>query len=154
VPYEGAVDEVKYETTEALSYMTSSLPQRDAAIPVVYREDPATGRHDNSGINIASLSTVSDQQVLVDLIDPGGVSLLDAPISVTLPAGGNAFVYLPFVPEIPVGTFASARITSSNEDGFVAISNDINYAVPGDGSVVFVATGTSGYYLIPPANAP
>jgi hypothetical protein len=153
-PVVGAVDEVKYETTEALSYMTSSLPQTDAAIPVVFRENPANGHHDNSGINIANLSAVSDQQVQVDLIDPSGVSLLTAPITVTLPAGGNAFVYLPFVPEIPSGTFASARIMSSHEAGFVAISNDINYAVSGDGSVVFAATGAGGYYRIPTATEP
>lgn len=148
-PVVAAIDEVKYETTEALSYMSSCLPQHDASIPVVFREDASLARHDNSGINIVNVSPDTEQTVQIRLLSTSGADLLPTSISVVIPPGGNSFVYLPFVDGIPAGTVASARLTSTHPSGFVAISNDINYVARGDGSVVFVASSSSGYYLIP-----
>lgn len=143
-----AIDEVKYETTEGLSYMASSLPQKDAAIPVVFREDPGNGLNDNSGINIANLDPDADITVAVELVTTTGQPVLPEPISVTVPKGGNTFVYVPFVEGVEPGTVAAVRLWTDSDAGFVAISNDINYTVAGDGSVVFSATGLRGYYLV------
>jgi hypothetical protein len=148
-PLVAAIDEVKYETTEGLSYMASGVAQNDAALPIVFREDPSRGRHDNSGINIINLSPDSEQTIAFEFFTLPGNELLEDPLTITIPAGSNSFVYLPFIDGIPPGTVASARLISENPDGFVAISNDINYAVSGDGSVVFVASSSRGYYHIP-----
>lgn len=153
-PLVAAIDEVKYETTEGLSYMASGRAQMDAAVPVVFRENPGDGHHDNSGINVSNMSPDSEQTVTIELVSITGDRLLDVPISLTLPPGGNNFLYLPFVDDLPAGTVASARIQSQNEDGFVAMSNDINYSVTGDGSVAFVASGQDGYYLVPQSVSP
>lgn len=152
VPLVGAIDEVKYETTEAMSYLASSVPQSNAAIPITFKENPAAGRHDNSGINIANLNTDSEQTVEVALFSDTGMAVLSEPILVTLPAGGSEFVYLPFVGALPAGTLAAARLTSADPLGFVAVSNNVNYAVSGDGSVVFNATGEQGLYRLHGSN--
>ena len=146
VPVIAAIDEVKYETIEGLSYIASGVAQTDAAIPMVFRENLDDGPHDNSGINVSNLNLDAPQDVHITLVDKTGAEILDQPIVLTLPAGGSNYIYLPFIDTIPPGTLASVRITSSDPAGFVAISNDINYVVIGDGSVVFSAGGTSGYY--------
>lgn len=153
-PVVASIDEVKYETTEGLSYMASSVGQMDAAIPLSFREAPLVGRNDNSGINVSNLNPDAEQQVTITLVNSTGTAILPAPVVLTLPPGGNNFVYLPFVEAIPAGTVAAVRLTSSDPRGFVAISNDINYAVHGDGSVVFPATSTNGYYHTSGATAP
>jgi hypothetical protein len=145
VPLVAAIDEVKYSTIEALSYLASSVSQQWAAIPIAFREDPARGRHDNSGINIHNMNPDAEQTVEITFLSNTGEPVLPAPIQLTLPAGSNNFVYLPQIPDFPPGTVAAARITSNDAAGFVAVSNDVNYVVPGDGSVVFSATGVNGY---------
>lgn len=154
VPLVSAVDEVKYETVEALSYMASAVPQMDAAIPVVFRENPAAGRHDNSGISIASFKEDGPLTVNVELLSTSGQLVGDSPYVVEVPPSGNSVVYLPFFDDIPPGTIASARLTTTDPAGFVAMTNDINYAAIGDGSVAFVATNSAGYYHVPPPLAP
>jgi hypothetical protein len=147
-PVVGAIDEVKYETTEAMSYMASLVGQMSAAIPLVLKEDPQTGRHDNSGINVANLNQSAPQDIEIVLFTDTGDPLLDSPIILTLPPGGSNFLYLPFIEEVPAGTVASARLRSADPQGFVAVSNNVNYAVAGDGSVVFSATSERGYYRL------
>ena len=147
-PITAAIDEVKYETIEAISYVASSVGQVDAAIPITFREDPLNGRHDNSGINIQNMNPEEAQTVSIRFITNVGEDVLDQPFLLTLPAGGNNFVYLPQLAEIPVGTVAAARIMSDDTLGFVALSNDVNYAVGGDGSVTFMASGEAGYYRL------
>lgn len=148
-PIVAAIDEVKYETSEALSYMASAVPQQLAGIPVVFREDPSNGLNDNSGVSIVNLDPNNARNVLLRLRDRAGNELLDLPIAVRVPAGGSSFIYLPFIDEIPAGTNGSVILESASEAGFVAISNDINYASGGDGSVVFSAAGDSGVFHIP-----
>ena len=150
-PVVAAIDEVKYETTEGLSYMAGSVAQTDGAIPLVFREDPALGLRDNSGINISNLNLTTAQTARIQLYSDVGAPLLSQPFSLVIPPGGNNYVYLPFLNEAPAGTVASARVTASDPAGLVVISNDVNYAVSGDGSVVFVASGTTGYYHLEPS---
>lgn len=152
VPLVGAIDEVKYETTEAMSYLASTVPQTSAAIPITFKENPANRRHDNSGINIANLNPDAEQRVEIAFHSDTGMSILSEPVVVTLPAGSSAFVYLPFVESLPAGTMAAARLTSADPLGFVAVSNNVNYAVSGDGSVVFNATGEQGLYRLHGSN--
>jgi hypothetical protein len=149
VPIVAAVDEVKYETSEALSYIASGAGQQQAGIPLVFRENPAEGLHDNSGISIVNLDPLNQQNVTLRLRDRSGNELLDLPIALRIPAGSRTFIYLPFIDEIPAGTYGSVLLESQNPAGFVAISNDVNYAVGADGSVVFAASGNGGLYLVP-----
>lgn len=153
-PITAAIDEVKYETVEAISYIASSVGQVDAAIPVTFREDPLNGRHDNSGINIQNMNSNDPQTVQIQLITNTGQNVLEQPFLLTLPPGGNNFVYFPNWTEIPPGTVAAARITSQDPRGFVAVSNDVNYAVSGDGSVTFMASGEAGYYRLLGSSTP
>ncbi|CAN5592151.1 hypothetical protein BH23CHL2_BH23CHL2_10310 [soil metagenome] len=147
-PITVAIDEVKYETVEAISYLASTVGQVDAAIPLTFKEDPLNGRHDNSGINIQNMNPGAGQTVEIRLITNIGEDVLPQPFLLTLPPGGNNFVYLPNLADVPPGTVAAARITTTDAFGFVALSNDVNYAVPGDGSVTFMASGEAGYYRL------
>ena len=112
------------------------------------------GMHDNSGINIQNLNPNESQTVEIRLITNVGVEVLPEPFLLTMPPGGNNFVYLPNLAGVPAGTVAAARITSQDPFGFVALSNDVNYAVPGDGSVTFMAAGEIGYYRLLGSLAP
>lgn len=154
VPLVSSVDEVKYETTEALSYMTSAVQQTDAAIPVVFRENPASGRHDNSGISIATFKEDGPHTIMVSLLSTSGQLVGDSPYAVEIAPSGSSVLYLPFLEDVPPGTVAAVRLTSADPAGFVAITNDINYAAIGDGSVAFVATNSAGYYFVPPPPMP
>lgn len=147
-PLVAAIDEVKYPTTEAMSYLASPIAQTSAAIPITFREDPGNRRHDNSGINIANLNPNAEQTVEVTFFTGTGDPILPAPVVVTIPAGSSDFVYLPFVDDFPPGTVASAQLRSNDPLGFVAVSNNVNYAVPGDGSVVFAAMSDAGLYRL------
>jgi hypothetical protein len=149
VPIVAAVDEVKYETFEALSYIASGAAQHVAGIPIVFKEDPLNGMNDNSGVSIVNLDLVNEQNVFLRVRSRAGAEILELPVAVRLPAGGSSFVYLPFIDEIPAGTNGSLIIETSSEAGFVAISNDVNYAAGGDGSVVFSAAGNGGLYYVP-----
>jgi len=149
VPIVAAIDEVKYETSEALSYMASGAPQHVAGVPIVFKEDPPAGLHDNSGVSIVNLDPVNEQVVRLRVRSRAGAELLGLPLAIRLPAGGSSFIYLPFIDEIPAGTNGSLTIETDSEAGFVAISNDVNYAAGGDGSVVFLAAGNGGVYHIP-----
>jgi hypothetical protein len=153
-PLTAAIDEVKYTTVEALSYLAGSVSQQSAAIPITFREDPVSGQHDNSGINIHNMNPDAEQTVAITFVSTTGQPILSEPVQLTLPPGSNNFVYLPSIPDFPLGTVAAAQISSSDPAGFVAVSNDVNYAVPGDGSVVFSATSVSGYLrlIATPAN--
>jgi hypothetical protein len=51
-------------------------------------------------------------------------------------------------------TVAAARIVSDDPSGFVALSNDVDYAVFGDGSATFMAPGEVGYYRLLGPSAP
>ncbi len=149
VPIVAAIDEVKYETSEALSYLAGGVPQHEAGIPIVFKEDPPNGLNDNSGVSIVNLDPINEQNVFLRVRSRAGMELLDLPLAIRLPAGGSSFVYLPFIDEIPAGTNGSLMIETSSEAGFVAISNDVNYAAGGDGSVVFSAAGNGGAYHVP-----
>lgn len=146
VPIVSSVDEVKYETIEGMSYVTG-VGQRTAAIPLVFRENPAKRQHDNSGISISNLDPDASAAVSVQLLSLYGVDLLPQPIEVIIPAGGVAVVYLPAVEGLAPGTVATARLTTASPAGFVAISNDVNYVAAGDGSVVFSAGSIEGIYV-------
>jgi hypothetical protein len=150
-PVVGAIDEVKYETVEALSYMATAIGQRDAAIPVAFRHDPANGQHDNSGINIASFRQDANLVVRVTLFNGNGQPVGNTPIDIVVPPSGNTFLYLPTTVDLADGSVVSVRLRVIGDGTFAAISNDINYAVAGDGSVVFVASNSSGYFHVPNA---
>ena len=153
-PVVAAVDEVKYEATEGISYIAGSVAQVDLALPTVFREDPANGRHDNSGINVSNLNHDAAQTVTIQLYSSTGVALLSEPLALTLPAGGNNFVYLPFLDAVAAGANASARVTASDPAGVAIISNDVNYTATGDGSLVLVGSGMAGYYHLQPQSPP
>lgn len=147
VPIISSVDEVKYETSDGLSYTTTGARNTKLVIPMLFRESPQKSKSDNSGISISNLDSISSTTVQVELLSIYGVDLLDVPIEVFIPAGSVGVVYLPFVEAIAPGTIVTARLSASNSTGIVAISNDINYAVAGDGSTVFSATGAAGVYI-------
>ncbi|MCO5177457.1 MAG: hypothetical protein M9890_10895 [Thermomicrobiales bacterium] len=147
VPIISSVDEVKYETTEGLSYTTTGARNKELAIPLLFREGPQKGKSDNSGISISNLDPLSSTTVQIELLSIYGVDLLEAPVELIIPPGGVGVIYLPFIDAIAPGTVVTARLSASNSVGIVAISNDINYAVAGDGSTVFSATGSAGVYI-------
>jgi hypothetical protein len=74
--------------------------------------------------------------------------VLPQPFLLTMPLDGNNCVYLPNLAGVPFGTVAAARIRTLDPFGFVALSSDVNYVVPGDGSVTLMVSGDAGYYRL------
>lgn len=61
--------------------------------------------------------------------------VLPPSILLTRQLGGNNFVYLPNLADVLPGTVAAACIAGPDYRGFVVLTNYVNYAVTGDGSV-------------------
>lgn len=151
-PIVAAIDEVKYTSVDAISYLASAVGQQQASVPLVFRSDPDAGLHDNSGLNLHSMNPDSSQTVSIELFSINGVALTDQPISLTLPPAGNNYIYIPETEEVPNGSLISARITTTDALGFIGLANDVNYAVAGDGSATFMITSDRGTYHLSPSS--
>lgn len=151
VPVAAAVDEVKYSTGDAISYIATQATGSSVYVPLVFKASESGTHNDNSGINVSNGSS-SQTTVEITIHDAiGGV--VGGPYDITVPANGGNFVYLPSTTVAP-DTIGSAVVTSLDGAPIVAVSNDVSYDVGGDGSCVFNAPASTGLYLIgtPPAS--
>ena len=176
-PLVAAIDEVKYLGGQgeghAMSYPASFAIEGDyvvgpgdedgrywydnlLALPLVQKGNPTTGVGDTSGIN---LFNPDDDEVdaYIQFVDQSGVPVAptvgaddsEAPIVLPLSAGAGATVYTLNYSEMPAG-FQGAAIVGVVGDGeLVGVSNNVNYAVDGDGSAVYNLANTDLYYSYP-----
>ena len=177
-PLVAAIDEVKYLGGQgeghAMSYPASFAIEGDyvvgpgdedgrywydnlLALPLVQKGNPTTGVGDTSGIN---LFNPDDDEVdaYIQFVDQSGVPVAptvgaddsEAPIVLPLSAGAGATVYTLNYSEMPAGFQGAAIVGVVGDDGeLVGVSNNVNYAVDGDGSAVYNLANTDLYYSYP-----
>lgn len=133
------LDEVKYTTTEAMSYLVTDTSQLPAsgdmlALPLIQKGD-ATGAGDTSGINLFNPADASIQ-FTVTYYDTTGAQVT-AQNGALAPHQGQTLYTLDQT-NLPAGFQGSAVIAVTGGSGsLAAVSNNVNYAVAGDGSSVF-----------------
>ncbi|MBX6723770.1 MAG: hypothetical protein IRY92_11145, partial [Dactylosporangium sp.] len=116
------------------------------ALPLVQKGNPTTGVGDTSGINLFNPSQW-ETKAYIQFVDQSGVPVAptvantDAEDPIELPIGphGGATVYTLNYSEMPNGFVGAAIVGVGGTYGsaLVAVSNNVNYAVDGDGSAVF-----------------
>ena len=172
-PLVAAIDEVKYLGGQgeghAMSYPASSAlwgwetSELDdsgrywydnlLALPLVQKGNPTTGVGDTSGINLFNPDGEYSVNAYIQFVDSAGVPVAptvgkddgEAPIVLPLSAGAGATVYTLNYSEMPAG-FQGAAIVGVVGDGeLVGVSNNVNYAVDGDGSAVYNLANTVLY---------
>lgn len=154
-PVHAAVDEVKYlggpGMGQAMSYLAPSYgaaPGQSLALPLFQRGDATTGLGDTSGINLFNFGGPS--AVNVWFYDQSGALVaptLSTPVNFIMSPFANATVYGLNFDEMPVGFQGSAVVENVTPGGpeqgggpfgqIAAVSNNVNYAVPFDGSAVY-----------------
>ncbi|HET7035740.1 MAG TPA: Ig-like domain-containing protein [Thermomicrobiaceae bacterium] len=154
-PVHAAVDEVKYlggpGMGQAMSYLAPSYgaaPGQSLALPLFQRGDATTGLGDTSGINMFNFGGPSAANVW--FFDQSGALVaptLNTPVNIILSPFANATVYGLNFDEMPVGFQGSAVVENVTPGGpeaaggpfgqIAAVSNNVNYAVPFDGSAVY-----------------
>jgi len=170
-PLVAAIDEVKYLGGQgeghAMSYPASSALwgwetwelddsgrywyDNLLALPLVQKGNPTTGVGDTSGINLFNPDGEYSVNAYIQFVDSAGVPVAptvgaddsEAPIVLPLSAGAGATVYTLNYSEMPAGFQGAAIVGVVGDDGeLVGVSNNVNYAVDGDGSAVYNLANT------------
>lgn len=175
LPFHAAIDEVKYSTGEAMSYIATAAtagvydlaqPGNDFSVlgfgprlaaPIIQKGSPSTGLGDTSGIELFNAVSDSGATVWGYFFDPAGnlvapsLNLLSPWVASMGPLGGTTF-YTLNVSEMPVGHVGSAMIfpvmggNTDNEGSVAGVTNVVNYDVQGDGAAVFNLFNTWGQF--------
>jgi hypothetical protein len=121
-------------------------------IPLIQKGSPLTGMGDTSGINIFNASADASSTDWINFYQPSGAlaaPTLNAPYEITLGALNTATIYTMDFSEMSAGFQGSAQIIPVAGAGVVfGVSNNVNYAVPGDGSAVYNAVNTWGQFRL------
>ncbi len=150
VPVAAAVDEVKYSSDDAISYIAVPAVDSTVAVPLVFKQSQDGLLSDNSGINISNAGD-STSTVEVTVYDEVG-NLAGSPFSILVPPHASNFVYIPST-DVPPHNFGSAVVTAVDGSPIVAVSNDVAYDIVLNGSAVFNAPSANGLYRIGPPPA-
>lgn len=164
-PFHATVDQVKYETGEAMSYMATAAGARapdnpdaqpyDAdslALPLV-QKGRLDGSGDTSGIQLFNPGFAGPVDVEVryysqvgDLLPPTNY----APIRTTIRPGGHYTIYTMNQSGMIPESTGIARVEVTDGTGQVfGVSNAVNYNVQGDGSTAFNLVNSYGQYRFP-----
>jgi hypothetical protein len=159
--HHSAVDQVKYDfqgddvdAGNAMSYI--AVPFRDhatgagvagpfeagdiLALPLFQKGSPLTGLGDTSGIQFFNASADHSVTANIFIYDTTGnlvAPTLVTPITHTLAPHGNFTLYAHHLHELPVGFQGSVKVQVSGAGLLSAVSNNVNYAVQGDGAAAF-----------------
>lgn len=159
-PFHAAIDEVKYHGSDnfvghAMSYTATragAAENRESdtlSLPLVQKGSQSTGMGDTSGIDLFNGDSDDDVTVEINFFNPSGslsTFSINSPLSLTLGALNTATVYTmngqaPGV--VGLGNMespfrGSATVQAVEDSGDVyGVSNNVNYAVEGDGSAVY-----------------
>lgn len=161
-PFHAAIDQVKYGSGEALSYMAtaagaSAMPEfREMgyspalSIPLVQKGSQITGLGDTSGIQLFNADPDSSVKVAIEFFNQAGNSsqpTSNAPMTMTLQPYQNATLYTMTFSGMLQNFSGSAVVTPIEGDGqIVGVSNNVNYNVQGDGAVAFNMVNTLGQF--------
>jgi hypothetical protein len=146
-----AVDQVKYDGVggdvgDAMSYVTegqNAVEGEALALPLVQKGNPATGLGDTTGVQLFNADAQNSIEFSVFFLDSTGNFVAPtlnpaAPITVSLSGHQGYTLYTHNYSEMPAGFQGSLAVDFIQGDGeLAAVSNNVNYAVNGDGATVF-----------------
>ena len=154
-PFHVAVDQVKYSTGEAMSYLATAAGAsvgESLSVPLIQKGwNDGTG--DTSGFQLINIDTGNSVTFDLHFYDSAG-SLIGpsryGPIRATIGPRQFATWYTMGISELSQNQRASVVLTPVDGDGaIVGVSNTVNYAVSGDGSVAINMVSSSGHYRLP-----
>jgi hypothetical protein len=154
-PFHVAIDQVKYSTGEAMSYLATAVGVEvggSLSLPLV-QKGWADGSGDTSGFQVFNPSP--DEPVTYELyfFDSSGVAVSPThlgPVQTTLMPREISTVYTMDLSMMPQNQRASAVLVPVEGEGsIVGVSNNVNYTVAGDGSVAFNMVNRDGRYRLP-----
>lgn len=166
-PFHVAIDQVKYSTGEAMSYLATAsgaslgeTADEDGflSVPLV-QKGLLDGRGDVSGIRLFNTSASEPVTFELRFFDSAGAAISPtrvSPIRSALGPRAISTIYTPALSEMSQNQRASAVIEISPESGdgtLVGVSNNVNYGVSGDGATAFNLVNNHGQYRLaePPA---
>ena len=155
-PVAVAVDATKYpestteldsEVFQGTTYSATANVYKWQSVPLVQKGNPATGMGATSGINMMNPNSVA-AQALVYWINQSGFGADNFGTSaLAIPAYANGFVYTLAQHNIPNGFYGAALVTATYP--IVATSANVDYQVQYDGSVIWNAFNSCGFYRTP-----
>lgn len=156
--------------TDLLGGLGRVVYNADLSLPLMQNGNHSTGMGDFSGINLFNADADNGVTAWVQFLDSSGLPVApttganerELPFKLSMPALGSAIVYTGNYSELPAPFVGSAvvgavypTVESANEarvtGPLVAVSNNVNYAVNGDGSAVY---NLHAYYHNLPTAAP
>jgi hypothetical protein len=164
-PFHAAIDQIKYGSGEALSYMATAagaqlIPEFEEmgyrsslSIPLVQKGSAITGLGDTSGIQLFNPDPNSSVRVAIEFFNQSGNSsqpTANAPMTMTLQPYQNATLYTMTFSGMLQNFSGSAVVTPIEGGGqIVGVSNNVNYDVQGDGAVAFNMVNSLGQFRFP-----
>jgi hypothetical protein len=164
-PFHATIDQIKYETGEAMSYMataagaqapaeaTSPEPGSSTLALPLMQKGRIDGFGDTSGIQLFNPASSGAVDIEVRFYSPIGDLLsptTSEPIRATVPARGYYTIYAADLTEMIPNTTGTARVDVVGGTGQVfGVSNSVNYAVGRDGSAAFNLVNMYGQYRFP-----
>jgi hypothetical protein len=150
-----AVDQVKYfgddpDVGQAMSYVTNGddFDQADSdealAMPLIQKGSTLQGTGDSSGVQLFNTDDDDDTDLEIQFYTANGNPAAPTvtagggpqPMEVSLSAHSSYTLYTHNYSEMP-GNFQGSLMVYVDSGDVVGVSNNVNYAVDGDGSVAF-----------------
>lgn len=152
-PFHAVVDEVKYETGEAMAFLAIPANARagvgrtsEVGIPLFQRGTNSGAHGDTSGLNLFNPGAQAAYGS-VTFYNASGASVVQIPFN--LPSNGTALIYAPEVPAMADGQATAAVVRANSGSGVVsAVSNVVNYDVAADGGAVFNVVSPLGQFRL------
>jgi hypothetical protein len=154
-PFHVAVDQVKYSTGEAMSYLATAVGAEVGgalSLPLV-QKGWTDGSGDTSGFQVFNPSPDEPVTYEMHFFDSSGVAVSPThlgPVQTTLMPREISTVYTMDLSMMPQNQRGSAVLVPVEGGGsIVGVSNNVNYTVAGDGSVAFNMVNRDGLYRLP-----
>jgi hypothetical protein len=164
-PFHATIDQVKYETGEAMSYMATAagasahedshpagIGSETLSLPLLSK-GLTDGTGDTSGVQLYNADPAHEVEIEIWLHSPVGDLLPPtniAPFRATIRPRGHYTLYTMDQPNIIPNSTGSVRVDIVDGQGTVfGVSNAVNYAVSGDGSAAFNLVNAHGQYRFP-----
>ncbi len=151
-PFHVAIDQVKYETGDAMSYLATAAGAKvgeTLSLPLV-QKGRADGSGDTSGLRVLNPDTSNSVTFELQFFDSAGALVGPThlqPIRTTLGPHSTSTIYTPDLSGMPQNQRSSAVIRVVDGGGtIVGVSNNVNYTVAGDGSTAFNMVNIHGGY--------
>jgi hypothetical protein len=151
-PFHVAIDQVKYSTGEAMSYLATAngaVTDESLSVPLI-QKGWLDGTGDTSGIQVMNVDASESITLDLHFYDSAGTLIGPSrygPVRTTLGPRQFATWYTMSLSELPQNQRGSVVLTPVDGEGaIVGVSNTVNYAVSGDGSLAVNMVNSSGHY--------